>query len=114
MKSESPKRNLDSLAIPEGHFVELGILMGASEKHYNSPACGYRLAYFKIHANADATISFEDSKGNAVTGMAVSKGPVPYLMKKITACDQVFYVVHDGARSGTSKTMTSSNYGTRV
>lgn len=107
MKSLSPKRNQDSFLVPEGSYVEPGTF---SSGNFESPCLQYELAYFKIHVNADAVISFKDKHGNVVPDMAVSKGPVPYLMSAITACTVAFFVIHEGTKVSTQMEMTGPIY----
>lgn len=107
MKSLQPKRNDDSLIIPDGSYVEPGIVKNGKQI---SASLKYELAYFKIHVNADAIITFKDRWGNLVSNMAVTKGRVPYPMSEISACDQTFFIVHDGVQSAQSQEMTSHIY----
>lgn len=107
MKSLNPKRANDSVIIPDGSYVEPGTVKAGKQV---SPSLKYELAYFKIHVNADATITFKDRWGNQVTNMLVTKGRVPYPMSEISACDQTFFIVHDGVQSAQSQEMTSHIY----
>lgn len=91
MKSKSLRRGLDSLIIPDGGHISAGQLSPDRQDFKNG-----KLQYFKIHVNADAIISGKDIYGNAFVNMAVSKGKVPYPLSIISACDQTFFIIHDG------------------
>jgi len=107
MKSLQPKRANDSVIIPDGSYIEPGIVNANKQV---SASLGYELAYFKIHVNADAIISGKDKHGNAFANMSVAKGRVPYPLSIISACDQTFFIIHDGAQSDSSQHMTSGVY----
>lgn len=107
MKSLQPKRANDSVIIPDGSYIEPGTVKAGA---YTSVVLGYELAYFKIHVNADATITFKDKMGNIVLNMNVTKGKVDYPMSEISACSQTFFIVHDGVQSAQSQEMTSHIY----
>lgn len=71
---------------------------------------GQPLAFFKIHVNADAVISFKDVYGIQINNMNVSKGKVEYPMSVIIACNQAFYIIHDGTIATTARDMTGPVY----
>jgi len=108
MKSSNPKRNQDSVLIAEGKYTE-PCNVGIGRQY--SESLEYDLAYFKLHVNADATITYKDAAGNLVEGMAVNKGPVPYLMSEIHDTGGVTcFIIHNGAKAGVDIEMTSPVY----
>ena len=101
MKSKSSIRQQDALAIPEGYYVEP---YTPQSGRIISPSIGKPLLIAKVHLNADATINGKDSQGNVITGMACSKGQIPFLLTELSSTGGIScYIIHDGKIYTTSQ-----------
>lgn len=110
MKSKAGLRQMDALKIPEGFYVES--YTPKIGRITSSALSNRHLLLAKLHINADATITGKDAMGNDFSGMACSKGEVPFLLSEVSSTGGVAcFIIHDGVLHRTiSEDMTAPLY----
>jgi hypothetical protein len=95
MSNPVHKREHDSLAIPEGWFVELYV--PAAGRITSTELGGKKLAYAKMILSEDANVTFKSASGGQVTAFPLSKGPVPFLVSEISVVSAgTVLIAHNG------------------
>lgn len=102
MESKSRKRQQDSIAIPEGSFIEP---YTPTPGPIISPCLQLPLAYAKVHMSEEGTITGKDRKGNTVTDLPLGKGQCPYLFSEISSASVSLWIVHEGVISSEMEIM---------
>lgn len=102
MLSKSAKRQHDSIAIPEGLYIEPYTPVAGP---IISPSLNQVVAYVKIHATDEGTITGKDSRGNLISDFPIAKGSNVYLFSEIHSASTVIWIIHDGVKASSEEIM---------